>query len=93
MDVGSILFCTVISALLLLVLQRTDRGKRVIVLISLLVVIVLLRNFAVYRQLEGEAWTGVIAGAVISFLFWLFIGRYNPPRSTDDTIHVIGLDD
>ncbi|MGB7337640.1 MAG: hypothetical protein WBC91_02025 [Phototrophicaceae bacterium] len=37
---------------------------------------------------------GVIASLVMSFLFWLLIGRYNPVGNEDETaIKVYGLDD
>ncbi len=93
MDTGAVVFFTVLSTAFFLILQRTDRGKRLIVLLSMLLAVILIRNFTVYRQLEREGWTGLIAGFVLSFLFWALIGRYNPPRSTNESIQVIGLDD
>lgn len=93
MDAGVIAVYGGLSTIFWLVLQRTDRGKRTIVLLSLGLIVILMRNLAVYRGYEGEAWTGVIIGSILAFLFWILIGRYNPPRSTDTTIQVIGLDD
>lgn len=37
---------------------------------------------------------GIVASLVMSFLFWLLIGRYNPVGDADqDAIKVYGLDD
>lgn len=37
---------------------------------------------------------GVIASLILSFLFWLLIGRYNPAGDKDEeAIKVYGLDD
>jgi hypothetical protein len=35
---------------------------------------------------------GFIFAVVVSFLFWLLVGRYNPVGTSDD-IHVLGMDD
>jgi len=41
-----------------------------------------------------EMLLGLVGSLVVSFLFWLFIGRYNPVGNADDeSITVIGLDD
>ena len=41
-----------------------------------------------------EMITGMIASLILSFLFWVLIGRYNPPGNKDEeAIKVYGLDD
>lgn len=35
----------------------------------------------------------VVTAILFNILFWAFIGRYNPPRSSEDEIKVLGLDD
>jgi len=45
-----------------------------------------------YRDIHAEAWTALLIALILNGAFWLFIGRYNPPGSSDD-IQVIGLDD
>ncbi|MCU0512796.1 MAG: hypothetical protein MUE40_09515 [Anaerolineae bacterium] len=61
-----------------------------------------LRNFILFLavglwllryHLRNEHLIGCFIALTISFFFWLFIGRYNPVRSTDDTIKVYGLND
>lgn len=93
MDAGVLALYTVLSTAFWIVIQRTDRGKRMVVLLAMGLLVILMRNLAVYRGYESEAWAGVVIGSILALLFWLFIGRYNPPRSTDKTIQVIGLDD
>ncbi|MCC6891189.1 MAG: hypothetical protein IT321_00100 [Anaerolineae bacterium] len=44
------------------------------------------------RGAWGEAVLGLIIAAVLNFLFYVLIGRYNPVGSSDD-IHVLGMDD
>jgi len=92
MNTEYILLFTVIITFLLLLLQRTERKKRLIVLIVLALPALLIRNWIAFRDLEQE---GIIAfgiALVLNFVFWLFIGRYNPVTSSDE-IQVLGLDD
>ncbi|MFW5692085.1 MAG: hypothetical protein ACOCX3_01905 [Chloroflexota bacterium] len=62
------------------------------VLLILLLPLLLLRNFAVYREVETEALTALWVALFLNFLFWLFVGRYNPVGSSDN-IRVMKLDD
>lgn len=93
MDAGVLTLYTAVAIGFWVILQRTDRGKRTVVLLALGLLVILMRNLAVYRGYESEAWAGLVIGSLLALLFWLLIGRYNPPRSTDQTIQVIGLDD
>jgi len=77
---------------LLMIIQRTEAGKRLVVLVIMIPLIILLRNFVMYREVVSEAWTALAISLVLNFLFWLLIGRYNPVRSSDE-IQVLGLDD
>jgi hypothetical protein len=49
--------------------------------------------WAVRYHLRTEHVIGVVIALVISFLFWLLIGRYNPVGSSDDSIKVYGMND
>lgn len=75
-----------------LLIQRTELSKRRVVLLILLLPLLLLRNFAVYREVETEALTALWVALFLNFLFWLFVGRYNPVGSSDN-IRVMKLDD
>jgi membrane-associated PAP2 superfamily phosphatase len=92
MDLGITALLTVIFGLIFFLIQRSERRRRLIVFIAFLVVGLLIRNYTFYRNVHTEAWTALILALIINGLFWLFIGRYNPPKSSDE-IQVIGLDD
>lgn len=60
--------------------------------------------FAIMCQAEGfrqraqviasNTLTLAVATAILfNLFFWVFIGRYNPPRSSESDIKVLGLDD
>jgi hypothetical protein len=87
-----LLFLIVIFTSLLLLIQRSDPKRRLWVIVFALIPMELLRQYAVASDASGEALLAILAALVLSFLFWLLIGRYNPPRSGDD-IRVLGLDD
>lgn len=49
-----------------------------------------LKATLIFREMVA----GVIASLILSFLFWLLIGRYNPMGDKDEeAIKVYGLDD
>ncbi len=47
---------------------------------------------ALHRSIHREAWIALGLALFLNFAFWLFIGRYNPVRSSDE-IRVIGMDE
>ncbi len=92
MDGGVTALLTLIFGLIFLFIQRSERKKRVVVLIAFLVIGELIRRYAFYRNAHSEVWTALVIALVLNAAFWLMFGRYNPPRSSDE-IQVIGLDD
>lgn len=92
MDIQYFASFLVFISLLLMLIQRTEPTKRRLVIFVMIIPAILLRNFAVYREVETEAWIALGASIALNVLFWLFIGRYNPPRSSD-SIQVLGMDD
>ncbi len=78
---------------LLLLLQRIDPKRRLIVIVTLVPVVILTYNYINYRDAGAEGLLALLLASVIAFLFWLLIGRYNRVRSADETIQVLGLDD
>lgn len=94
MSAEYIILLTLFFSVLLMVIQRTEaKYRRVVILIILITAGILLRNFVVYRGIESEAWLSLALALIFNFLFWVFIGRYNPVGNSDDKIQVLGMDD
>ncbi len=92
MDWGTLFLLFAVFSILLFILQRTEPKKRFIVFVISLVACELLRRYVWYRDLHTESWIALIAALLFTTAFWLFIGRYNPVKSSDE-IQVIGMDD
>jgi hypothetical protein len=92
MNTGYFITFIILISLLMLIVQRTETAKRRLVLIIMILPAILLRNFALYREVETEALTAFWVALFLNFLFWLFIGRNNPVRSSEE-IKVLGMDD
>jgi uncharacterized membrane protein HdeD (DUF308 family) len=93
MDWGLFLLLLFGFLVVFMLLQRTDPKRRFWVIVFAVLVLELARRFVWFRNVHTEGWVALIAAAVVSFVFWLIIGRYNPPKSTDESIKVYGLDD
>ncbi len=93
MDAGILFLLTASFGAMLLVIQRSEAKRRLIVTLVMLVPAELIRRFAIIRGFNSEAVTALIIALVVNFLFWLLIGRYNPVRKSDEEIRVIGMDD
>lgn len=87
-----LLILTAIMSLLIFIIQRTESGKRRTVIYIMIIPVILIRNWVVYRDVEQEAWAALFLSLFLNFVFWLTIGRYNPVRSSDE-IKVLGMDD
>jgi len=48
--------------------------------------------FSNTRGILGQAATAFIVAGLINLIFWALIGRYNPPKSSDE-IRVLKMDD
>jgi hypothetical protein len=92
MDTGIALFLTFIIGVMILIVQRVEAKRRLIIALGMLVGGELVRRYVWYRGVHSEAWVALIAALVLNFLFWILIGRYNPVGSSD-RIQVIGMDD
>lgn len=93
MDAGILFGLTIILTGLLLLIQRSERKRRLLVALVMLVPVELIRRFTIIRGVEGEMWAALGIALVLNFFFWLLIGRYNPVRKSEDEIQVIGMDD
>ena len=92
MDTQYLFFVVILITALLIAMQRTEAGRRKFVLFLLVIIGLLLRYNAFLKNLHTETILGIVIGVVISGLFWIFIGRYNPVGTSED-IKVMGLDD
>ena len=92
MNLGGLLLLLGFYSALMFPAFRVESKHRRIVTLCVLLGIFAIYQFSVGHHAESEGWIAMILALVLNFLFWLLVGRYNPP-STDDEIKVIGLDD
>ena len=93
MDWNYIGLIAVLVASLLIMIQRTEPKRRRLATIVVLPLLLVLRQYAFRKgDLHEETLIAFIIGIVLSLLFWLLIGRYNPVGS-DSEVKVIGMDD
>lgn len=83
---------TVSFTVIFVLIQRSEQSRRCIVWLSMLVVLGLIGYWSITAQVVGETVLGLTFGLLLTGLFWLLIGRYNPVGSSDN-IKVLGLDD
>jgi len=91
-NVGTLVLLAIAFTLMLLLVQRAEAKRRLVVAVIMLVPAELLRRYVFYRDVHTEAWIALIFALVFNAAFWLLIGRYNPVHSSDE-IQVIGMDD
>jgi uncharacterized protein involved in response to NO len=91
MNWGAFLVLMAVFAALMLIVQRAERKRRLFTLIVMLIGAELVRRYLVYRGWDTEGLLAVLAALILNGLFWLFIGRNNPPKSSDE-IEVWGND-
>jgi len=91
MNWGAFLVLTGVFAVLMMIVQRAERKRRLATLLVMLVGAELVRRFLVYRDWNTEGVLAVIAALILNWLFWILVGRHNPPKSSDE-IQVIGND-
>lgn len=92
MDGGIVLLLVLSFGTVLLVIQRTEARRRRVVMGIMFLVLLVLGWLINIRGAWGEAVVGLVIAAILNFLFYVLIGRYNPVGSSDD-IHVLGMDD
>jgi len=92
MDIGSLILLALSFTVLFIMIQRAEAKRKRIVRIMVILLILLIVWYANMTRLQSEALVGFMIAVVVSFLFWVLVGRYNPVGSSDD-IHVLGMDD
>lgn len=75
----------------ILVTQRAEKTRRLLVLFFMGFVGLMVWRTAEYREYIGENNWAILAAALLNLLFWVFIGRRFPP-GTSDSIEVIGME-
>lgn len=90
MDWSYILLIAITFSLLLIIAQRMiERRRRLMRGFIVSMAILLMIRY----ELHLENVIGYMIALIMSYLFWLLIGRYNPVGEGDDAIKVFGLDD
>ena len=92
MNVGILILLAVFMSIMLMIVQRAEARRRLLVAVVMLGIGELIRRYVFYRNVHAEAWIALIIALVLNGGFYLFVGRYNPVHSSDE-IQVIGLDD
>lgn len=92
MNVGMLVLLAVAIGVMIFMVQRAEAKRRLFVALVMLGIGELIRRYVFYRNLHTEAWIALGIAVLVNLLYWLLIGRYNPPASSDE-IQVIGLDD
>jgi hypothetical protein len=92
MDIGSLVLLMLSFTVLFIMVQRAETKRKRLVRYVAVLLILFIAWYANTANLQREALFGFIFAVVVSFLFWLLIGRYNPVGNSDD-IRVLGMDD
>ncbi len=93
MDWNYVALIAITVSLLFVLIQRTDpRRRRLSIAVVILCLLVIRHNSFLKSDLHEETLIAFILGLLLSGIFWLLIGRYNPV-DTDDDIQVLGMDD
>ena len=93
MDWNYIGLISILVALLLVMIQRTEPKRRRLAAIVVIPLLLILRQYAFLKgDLHEETLIGFIMGIALAFFFWLLIGRYNPV-GRDSDVKVVGMDD
>ena len=93
MDGNYLAFVAVIMALLFVMIQRTAPERRRLTFVFVALCLLIIRHNAFLKgDLHEETALAFVLALLLSGMFWLFIGRYNPVKS-DDEVQVLGMDD
>jgi hypothetical protein len=91
-NVGVLVILAIFMGAMMFMVQRAEAKRRLFVIVIMLGIGELIRRYVFYRGVHTEAWIALVSALIVNLLYWLLIGRYNPPASSDE-IRVIGLDD
>lgn len=84
---------SIIVMFLFIMIQRTKPNRRRLSFAFVVLCLLVIRHYTTLKNdLHEETLIAFALGVVLSGIFWLLIGRYNPVAS-DDGIRVMGMDD
>ena len=93
MDIGYIALIAAVVTLLIIMIQRVERKRRKLAIIIVSGCFLVMRQNAFIKgDLHEETLLAFIVGVLVSGLFWLLVGKYNPVGSSDE-IRVVNMDD
>lgn len=93
MDWNYVALIAATTAFMLVIIQRTEpKRRRIAAFLVALGLLVIRQNAFLKDDLHEETLLAFFIGLLLSFLFWLLIGRYNPVSGRDD-VQVMGMDD
>lgn len=72
----------------LLIAQRAEKSRRLFTLAVMLIGLEVVRRYIVYRGWNREGLWAFGAALLINLLFWVLIGRSNPPLDSAEEIEV-----
>lgn len=93
MDWNYATLITITVTLLFVLIQRTDPKRRRLSIVFVMLALLVIRHNAFLKpELHEETLVAFILGFLLSGIFWLLIGRYNPVDRQNE-IQVMGMDD
>ncbi len=93
MDLNYVALISGVVTLLLVMIQRAEPARRWLVTGFVLICLLIIRHNAFLKgDLHDETLLAFVLSLMLSALFWLLVGKYNPPGNSDE-IRVIGMDD
>ena len=93
MDWNYVALIAFATTLLLLMIQRTEpKRRRLAGILVALALLVIRHNAFLKGNLHYETLLAFVIALLLSALFWLLIGRYNPVQSVSE-VRVVGMDD
>lgn len=93
MDLNYIALIAITVSLLFILIQRTaPNRRRLSIAFVILCLLIIHHNTSIKNDLHEETLLAFLLGLLVSGLFWLLIGRYNPVDK-DEEIQVMGMDD
>ncbi len=93
MDLNYVALVAAVVTLLLIMIQRAEPARRRLVAGFVVICLLIIRHNAfIKNDLHDESLLAFLIALILSALFWLLVGRYNPPGNSDE-IRVIGMDD
>ena len=86
------LIATTVTMLFILIQRTEPKRRRLSIAFVILCLLIIRQNAFLKSHLHEETLVACLVGALLSGLFWLLVGRYNPVKA-DSEIEVMGLDD